>query len=156
MNCRHFQNHLADWVSGRLSEEQAAPMEAHRAACPACARAEREERDLRARWFTLAAPANPPDLWPRIAARLETPAPAPAPRFVFARRLVFSSAVAAAGALCAFLWVRMEPATPEEPVDEQRVVQLIGAMQQLPDPDTDAPGPSPWEESRILIGGFEK
>lgn len=156
MNCRHFQHHMADWVAGRLSEEQAALMETHRAVCPVCARAEEEERDLHARWHALAVPANPPDLWPRIAARLETPTPARTPRFAFARRLALSGAVAAAGAICALLWARLEPVPQEDAVDEQRVVQLIGAMQQIPDPDVDAPGPSPWEESRILIGGFGK
>jgi len=161
MNCRKFEEQLADWVSGRLPEDRAAALEAHRALCPACAQAEKEERDLRARWLSLATPAAAPDLWPRIEARLH--APAPTPRFVFARRLAFGGAVAAAGALCALLWVYLSSALPHvaPPVaeaDEGRVVQLVGTMQRLPDPDADIvtnePRYSVWEERRfILMGG---
>ena len=44
MKCREFEKHLPDWQGGRLSEEWAARMEAHRRLCPVCNRAAQSEQ----------------------------------------------------------------------------------------------------------------
>ena len=74
MNCREFQPQAADWLAGRLAPEHARQMDSHRKTCAACARATLTEIRLRETWRDAAA-ARPavPDLWPRIARRLETP-----------------------------------------------------------------------------------
>ena len=98
MNCRKFRRDLADWATDRLGPDQGADMAAHRAACPACARAEREERGLCAAWRGL--PGVPaPDLLPHLSARLGADAGFPRPRR--------AARLAVAGALCAlaaFAW----------------------------------------------------
>ena len=71
MNCRDFERHTADRMSRRLSPERCREMAAHQADCPACARAALAEARLRAAWRESAPPAHTPDLWPRLARRLE-------------------------------------------------------------------------------------
>jgi hypothetical protein len=78
MNCRRFENELADWIGGRLPATVAAQMQAHAAACPTCERMAEGERGLRAAWRDLPPVAEAPDLWPQLAARIAEVRPAPA------------------------------------------------------------------------------
>ena len=41
MNCRECQNHLSDYMDGRLAEAQRSHVDAHRSECPACQQAYR-------------------------------------------------------------------------------------------------------------------
>lgn len=139
MNCKEFEDLLPDWVAGRLSGEQAAQMEQHRSACPACARAEAAESDLRARWRALQAVRNTPDIRPRLAARLAEAAAAS--RALFVRRVALvggAFATAALGALMLFHTMRGPvPTDGEEVVNEAHVVHLVTEMQRLPYPEED-------------------
>jgi anti-sigma factor RsiW len=76
MNCRRFERQTADWVSRRLSPKCAEEMEAHQKTCDACARAALAERELGERWrggveSSVTPDLSTPDLWPRLAQRLE-------------------------------------------------------------------------------------
>jgi anti-sigma factor RsiW len=162
MKCREFDTHMADWVAGRLSVEQCARLEAHCAACPACARAADAERRLRARWQELPPVREGIDLWPRVAARLETPAPAP--RFLFARRLVWGGALATA----ALVVLLVRPAPPPQPytpawndgrVNERKVVQMVAELKQIPDPENDIVLSEMHDyrpNTRLLLTGSER
>jgi len=71
MKCRHFENNLPDWISGRVSEETSRQMLAHVASCASCSRMSEEERGLRSAWRALPIPAQAPDIWPQLAARIQ-------------------------------------------------------------------------------------
>lgn len=154
MRCRAFEENLAEWVRGRLSEEEAAQMEAHRARCPACACAEALERDLVARWRDLAdceawvnaRAGEPADCWPRLRVRLERPVPSVRPGSLL--RYAFCGVAAAAAALYLLNLV----STPPRPIakvsphialpeagdasrGEERVVRMAAEVQRLPDPE---------------------
>lgn len=73
MNCRRFNNQLADWQTNRLSPEAAFEMVAHRDTCPSCAQAAQLDANLRERWREARVETASPDLWPRIALHLDTP-----------------------------------------------------------------------------------
>ena len=163
MNCKEFERDLADWVAGRLPGERILPMESHRIACPACARAEAAERQLRALWRDLPALPEAPDIWPRLGARLR--APAPAPRSGWASRRVLQGALATALLLWALFWMRPLSGPPQTApgdgppvVDEARVVRLVAEMQRLPAFDTDPllrETGLPWLAKRPLRTGNE-
>ena len=169
MKCRDFQTFLPDWIAGKLSENLAGQMLAHYAACKACSRAAEDERDLRDRWRNLPDLRETPDLWPRLAARLNAlnERPAKLPFFLPRLRLYTLGGALAAAALCAVvLWPRPSAVVfpPDNPsqtlvppdVDEQHVVQLVSDMRQMPDPESDTslvapPHYRPVERS-ILLG----
>lgn len=85
MNCRIFESQVADWLSGRLPAAVADQMTAHKAACESCAEITARETQMRLLWSHLQTPSTEAseksnrladaDLWPRISARIETPAP---------------------------------------------------------------------------------
>jgi hypothetical protein len=168
MKCREFDEKLMEWVAGRLPEHLAAAMSAHSRSCASCARLEAEERGLRLRWQSLPDPGAPPDLWPRLAARLEQK---PARRWQLRLRPVWmtGATLAAAASLTLVVWLRLQtPSTVrvDDPqptvqqtasgVDEGRVVQMISDMQSLPDPDRDevlAGSEHYRKDMRILLAG---
>ena len=72
MNCRTFERRIPDWLAGRLSPDDASPMEGHRTACAACAGLVGAEERLREAWRADGATMpSAPDLWPRLSTRLE-------------------------------------------------------------------------------------
>ncbi len=70
MNCRRFENSVADWLAGRLPADVAQQMAVHRKNCAACARIASEEESLRSHWTAWQAPARTPDLRQRVIDRL--------------------------------------------------------------------------------------
>lgn len=168
MKCREFDENLMDWVAGKLPEPLAAAMSEHSRLCASCARLEAQERSLRLRWQSLPDPGVPPDLWLRLAARLEQK---PARRWRFALRPVWRTGamLAAAASLTLVVWLRFQApptdrggatgsAVPQTAasVDESRVVQMISDMQSLPDPDRDevlAGSEHYRKDMRILLAG---
>jgi anti-sigma factor RsiW len=154
MRCRAFEESLAEWIRGRLSEEEAAEMEAHRAMCPACSRAAAQERDLVARWRDLAAceaemrprAEDLVDCWPHLRVRLERPLPSA--RSSSLLRYAFCGVAAAAAALY-LLTLASAPSRPAAKVsphislseagyatrEEERVVRMAAEVQRLPDPE---------------------
>lgn len=160
MNCRTFENELADWVGGRLPAPVAAQMRAHAAACPACERRAEGERGLRAAWRDLPPVAEAPDLWPQLAARIAHVRPAPARPSWFAwlppvgPSLRYGLAGVGAAMLLATIVMSRHPASnvgsgntgntgiainqPQPPVNERQVIDLVSEQQALlPEADGD-------------------
>lgn len=81
MNCRSFEWLVADWQAQRLSPKQARRMADHQQACASCAALARAETRMREHWRAATVPDGL-DLWPRLAARLETPEVRPVRRAV--------------------------------------------------------------------------
>jgi hypothetical protein len=79
MNCRRFENELADWIGGKLPPATAELMRSHLTACSSCERVAEGERSLRAVWRDLPV-AEAPEMWPRLAARIADARPAPVAR----------------------------------------------------------------------------
>lgn len=109
MKCRDFQRMLADWVRGRLPNDNAEQMTNHTAECRSCADEAEMERSLR-QTFQLVPPiTRTPDLWERIEARVET---AQRPRFAFRFQRFFAlSGALAAGILAVALFPLKTPVT---------------------------------------------
>lgn len=139
MNCHEFQNHLAEYVAGRLPGSQCALMQAHAKTCSVCAREEGEERDLRS-WVD-AAPVPPEctDVWPRLVGELRsTPRRGRAGSPTWALGGV---SVALAACACLF-WMRPGALTPVSPMlqshsvahaaDETKVLQLVADLRRAP------------------------
>ena len=107
MTCEEMDTRLDDHVDGTLGAAEADEVAAHLAGCPACREDEAALREI----LRLAAGvpremAPPRDLWPGIAARLQTVRPAiPAWRLAVAAALL----VAASSAVT---WVLVAPDTP--------------------------------------------
>ena len=143
MNCRSFEIELADWVKGILSPEDVARMESHAATCSRCMKAEGVERTMFSAFQAIPEPREAPDLWARIAARLEEPERKP--RFsLWPRQLARVGSLALAGALCGMVLIYMNPMVPVYPkIDGGRgtvsptVVEMVGELQKLPDPDSE-------------------
>lgn len=129
MNCRKFEDHLAEWASGRLNTEVQDQMARHSAGCAVCAKREAAERELRVTWHQLPTIATP-DIASRLSARLAVPVPAApksslaarwnqlfgrdpytSPRPVY-RRTVFGAGLAATGLCGLLLWVHTRPMEP--------------------------------------------
>ncbi|BDI30665.1 hypothetical protein CCAX7_27160 [Capsulimonas corticalis] len=107
MNCRIFESQAPDWAAGRLSAGDVAALERHRDRCAACARWMQAEAEIRRafRENSLEGAAEP-DLWPRLAHRLEPRRRRMAP----APRLIWSGAAALAlAALIAYPSVAPQP-----------------------------------------------
>lgn len=156
MNCRNFDDLVAEWVAGRLPEDQSERMTAHCRICPKCARGEADERKLRGLWASLPEPHSRRDLWPRIAAAIESPAPVRS-RLFGAPRLAYAC-VLAAGACAAILVSRttVNPGPDNGPVvrmDEQRVVRFAAALQEVPDMDNEYALSFRKSQKMALIGG---
>jgi anti-sigma factor RsiW len=82
MKCTRFRAELDDLVDGALSTASAADLERHAAACPVCAAALRQARELQAMLEALPRRVDPPaDLWPAIERRLEPAAAVVGGRF---------------------------------------------------------------------------
>jgi hypothetical protein len=96
-----WTDRLSEYLDDELTPAERAAMESHLAACPDCAAALEDLREVVARASTL--PARPPaaDLWPAVAARVAaTPRPATVAQFraAVSRRFSFSvPQLAAAG-----------------------------------------------------------
>ena len=109
MNCRNFQQNIADYVAERLSSQEREQMLVHSRACVVCQQALLEETALRSLFSTGTPQKEMPDLWPQVAARL--PLVRPAPRFP--RMWVYRSGFATAAALLTlFVWQSRTPVTP--------------------------------------------
>jgi anti-sigma factor RsiW len=141
-------------LSGRHDGEIAADrseleLSGHLAACPACRDFERELRELSARLAVLRGAAPPPDLWPRVAARVAPPAARPALARWSAR---------AAAALLGFLGVALAEralggsAPSEAPDDLLRPFTLLAS---LADAGSSAPLPPENQLVRALRGPEE-
>jgi anti-sigma factor RsiW len=137
MTCQETEGRLDDWVDGALSPADAAEVEAHLAACPACRGSERQLRQLLAHAAALPRSLTPPhDLWPTIGRRLErerawswTPS-----RWWSAAGLAAAATVLAA--LAAVLWGQRSPSrarTVEIPA--VRSEALVAADEPLADPE---------------------
>lgn len=145
MICREFLLFVDDWAAGQLSAGQAARMAAHRDVCPACARAERGERRLRALWRDLPPLPDAPEVWPGLAARLTLSSSGRRHRGFPAG----GSAITAATALCllaAALVLLPRPLTDQKvgnpPINEDRVAHMVteigwsGFSEDAPPPET--------------------
>lgn len=113
MKCREFQNAVADYVGGRLDAQQAQSMDAHKAACPACAQSCVQERDLRQSFQAAPIPAPTPDVWNHVAAHLHAP-PATSAR-PFASRRAWLGALCGAAACVALMGIGLL-SRPTEPI----------------------------------------
>ena len=144
MNCNRFRRDLPDWLRGGLNENEAGALRAHSAECRACAREEALERHLRGVWSSMPAPTREPELWPRVAAALDGPAPGSRPQWFPARLAVGS--VFALGALCALLLSQNGALAPPDNgptpfvatgtltiAEEQKVVRMVNELRELPE-----------------------
>lgn len=74
MNCEMINQEIDVYVDDELSPADARALEAHVAACGACRKLLDATRDLQRRAFALPSRREPAhDLWPQIAARIDTP-----------------------------------------------------------------------------------
>lgn len=73
LDCEVASAQLSEYLDGQLSPSDAAAYTRHLASCAVCATLERELRAVVSSARSLPAPPMPRDLWPEIAARLETP-----------------------------------------------------------------------------------
>jgi anti-sigma factor RsiW len=104
MKCREFHQFMADWVRGKLPEDNADRMTLHCAECRSCAEEVAFERSLRAGFESFTPLTRTPDLWERIEARVET---VKQPRFAFRLPRVFAlSGALAAGVLFAAVAIK--------------------------------------------------
>src|SRR5437899_4814636 len=99
MKCNRFENDIADWLKERLPDEQASQMAEHAGSCAACAKSVEAERRLVKAWDRVPTPARTPELWPKVAAQLDRPAPRP--RFSLGVGRFAIAGTLAAGAVCA-------------------------------------------------------
>lgn len=163
MNCKSFDHNVADWVKGFLSSEEAARMESHQAVCSGCAKFAALERAMSAAWKAIPEPREAPEMWPRIAARLERPEPKP--RFsLWPRQLALGGSLALAGALCALVFVRMSGPAPGTKIgggirlaEAPTVIEMVHELQKLPDPDSEGVNSEVHDlrqqQQLVLLGG---
>ncbi len=170
MNCRHFESDLPDWVSGRLPEHHATRMLAHSVSCESCSRVADGERTLLVAWREIPALPDTPNLWPRIAARLQDmqtakPAPASWLSWLVAPSPSIRYGMAGTAAAAVLLAIVMSRPTVDLPqginpvtnngVDESHVIQLVSERQSLPDAEGDlAIGQTPRYRAaeRVVLG----
>jgi len=161
MNCNRFRRDLPDWLRGDLKEMDVAAMSAHSSTCRACGREEALERHLRGVWKSVPEAPPVPEMWPKVAAALETPSRSWQPIFRPAR-LAMASAFAF-GALCAVLWSQNSgqvdsPVPPDGTVisvrEEQHVIDVVRELRQLPDPDRErtAMEPPHLRHAAMMLG----
>ncbi len=109
MTCHHFERQASDWLSRRLPPRASEEMAAHEQECGQCRRMAQAEANLRRCFQAQAMPPHTPllsglpEIWPRLALRLEAETPKTHRRqtLLFPRRWAIATAVAlAAGAAC--------------------------------------------------------
>src|SRR5205085_12490395 len=74
MNCERYQTELEDFLYGELSENRAAELRAHLAACPACAQAREtlaHEQEIFAQYYEQTALEPTPELWETVRMRIQ-------------------------------------------------------------------------------------
>jgi hypothetical protein len=153
MKCNQFENNLADWVRQRLPEDQSSQMKQHAESCKACAKEELLERGLSAAWMSLAEPSPTPELWPKVAARMERPIARP--WFGFGLGRFAMGGTLAAGALCAVLFMRMNSGPDDRvvpPGGGQTVLTMVAQMRELPEADPDSLVPGSHKRRELMIG----
>jgi anti-sigma factor RsiW len=137
MNCRHCEEHLADFVAGRLAPAEAADLQAHLDRCPRCARAAHSERALRMRFVEAPPVAEPPDLWLRVSEALAAPAP-PQRRFALPRFWLYGMGAAAAATALLYVNIRQSrllvapfPAPVAASSDDRRVLTMVNEIREI-------------------------
>jgi anti-sigma factor RsiW len=117
MTCKVYRSAVEAWVDGQCPADEAAVLERHLQNCTACRNYadELDTQRTQVRW-ALGGETAPPDLWPRIAARLGFPrvGPPSAPRharWLGARQLLAAAAVVAVVALGA---LALAPSLPPQ------------------------------------------
>jgi hypothetical protein len=138
MRCKDFLFQLSDWVSNRLGTDMSARMEEHSQACPLCAEALAEEREMSSLFLSVPAPSRAPDLWYKVSAKLEKPAAAP--RLLWRRFYAMGGALAAAAMLCVIVLTNRPtgPTGPElgagseDPIAGHSVSQIVYDVQHRP------------------------
>lgn len=138
MKCSEFDNQVQDWLDGELNADQAAALQAHAEACPACRARAGEFRALRAALAGMPAPALSSERAERL---LKTARPR--------RRMHPALAAAAAFALAALIlpfadWNRTGPEIGEAaataeisvPLNQLRTVRLALSSQRTLDDAT--------------------
>jgi hypothetical protein len=128
MKCRIFEIQVADWQASRLPESISEQMAAHQQSCERCSRIAASEAALRRRFNAWAEPAQPSDIWPRLAGRLEQKAPRPLFRISY--QWAFAGAMAMAVPLLLWTTIRPQPSVPAMPP----IVQVANITR---------PGPAP-------------
>jgi anti-sigma factor RsiW len=118
MTCNDYQSAVEAWIDGQCPADEAAELERHLQFCATCRSYadELETQRTQLRW-ALGGETAPPDLWPRIAARLGFPrvVPQPArrdPHRLGTRQLLAAAAIITIVALGALTLV---PALPTDP-----------------------------------------
>src|SRR5258706_9695089 len=141
MKCNNFENDIADWLKERLPDEQASQMAEHVAACAECAKTLELERMLASAWDRVPSPTRTPELWGKVAAQLDRPAPRP--RFSFGIGKFAFAGTLAAGAAYAVFFTHFKTA-PNKIVVEPRqrnVLTMVAQMRELPKTDPEALAP---------------
>ncbi len=111
MDCRDVRRSLFAILDGEAAALPREAVDAHLAACPDCARAERAVRETRAHLAALPRPAAPEGLAERVRVRLTAPAARLAPLLPLLR-----AAAVAAGVLFAATTAAIVLHTPAAPV----------------------------------------
>jgi len=139
MNCHAFELQVADWLSGRLTSQDAEKMAAHKESCASCARLADTEVALRRAWSEMRTPTSTVDLWSRVEARLDQPS------FRMKARPSFNTTYRWAAAVCALAILVPAGLTLSNryppPVGPGIIVQHPGTQNPAPNPViTSTPG----------------
>src|SRR5258706_13156804 len=131
MKCNNFENDIADWVKERLPDEQASQMAEHAASCAECAKTVEVERLFGKAWDRVPTPSRTPELWSKVAAQLDRPAPRP--RFSFGIGKLAFAGTLAAGAVCAVFFSHFN-GRPNNlvivPPGERNVLTMVAQMRE--------------------------
>jgi anti-sigma factor RsiW len=151
MKCNLVREDITPWLRGRLSEERAAQVAQHCAACAECQAVAEEERALLKLFDAVPQPPACRDVWPDLFERISKQDRRHA---WLGRRWAFSGALATAAACLALVFVLrpgMENKTVrnESGVDERRIVRMVADMQTLPEPETS----DLWLRSSVASAG---
>ncbi len=104
----HVESRLRPWLDGELPAAEAERVRAHTEACPGCARAAAELRELRTLIRADAALPSPGPLWPGVRERLR-------PRLDPRRRFAYAAGVSALAAAGLFLGLHLGASAPAAP-----------------------------------------
>lgn len=161
MKCNQFEIDLADWVRQRLPEDASLKMERHASECASCASEAALERRMAAAWQAMPDAPPAPELWPKVAARMERPERRPWFAWNLGRLAVGGSL--AAGAVCAAFFMHFMGTPNSENntniatgVDEHKVVTMVAQMRELPESDPDALAPDTHMRRDLMLGRIDR
>src|SRR5258708_33386352 len=153
MKWNSFENDMGDWLKEGLPDEQASMMAEHAASCMECAETVGLERMLVKALDRVPTPSRTPELWPKVAAQLDRPAPRP--RFSFGIGKFAFAGTLAAGAVCALFMTHFIGSSSRPTIvapGERNVLTMVAQMRELPEADPEALAPDAHLRRDLMLG----